>query len=105
MLVYPRDSCGNTTCHLFAHLLVCISQAGLELASDGEGTLLVSQYNMAPGGALYGLGVWGVGVLLLLGVFGSSISARFLIYGAHAVCFLLLVTILDPLYSPSVTTF
>jgi hypothetical protein len=28
MLVYPRGSCGNTMCHLFAHLLVCVSQAG-----------------------------------------------------------------------------
>jgi hypothetical protein len=50
---------------------------------------------------LYGLGVQGVGVLLLLGDFfsakcGSSVSAKFLIYGAHAVCFLPLVTILDP---------
>jgi hypothetical protein len=24
MLVYPRGSSGNTTCHLFAHLLVCV---------------------------------------------------------------------------------
>jgi hypothetical protein len=28
MPVYPRGGCGSTTCHLFAHLLVCISQAG-----------------------------------------------------------------------------
>jgi hypothetical protein len=28
MLVYPRGGCGDTTCHLFAHLLVCVSQAG-----------------------------------------------------------------------------
>jgi hypothetical protein len=28
---------------------------------------------------------------------GSSVSAKFLIYGAHTVCFLHLVTILDPL--------
>jgi hypothetical protein len=37
------------------------------------------------GEALYGLGVWGIRVLLILGEFfsakyGSSISARFLIY-------------------------
>jgi hypothetical protein len=25
MLAYSRDSCGNTTCCLFGHLLVCIS--------------------------------------------------------------------------------
>jgi hypothetical protein len=27
-LVYPRRGCGDTMCRLFAHLLVCISQAG-----------------------------------------------------------------------------
>jgi hypothetical protein len=53
--------------------------------------------------ALYRLGVWGVGVLLPFFVWfssakcGSSISPRFLIYAAHAVYFLPLVTILDPL--------
>jgi hypothetical protein len=46
MLVYPRSGCGNTMCHLFAHLLVCISQAGLEPASGGMGVLLFSQCNM-----------------------------------------------------------
>jgi hypothetical protein len=46
MLVYPRGSCGNTACHLFAHLLVCISQAGLEPPSGGTGALLFSQCNM-----------------------------------------------------------
>jgi hypothetical protein len=45
-------------------------------------------------------GVRGVRVLLILDGFfsakyGSSTSARFLIYRAHTVCFLLLVTILD----------
>jgi hypothetical protein len=52
------------------------------------------------GEVLYGLRVQGVRVLLLLGAFfsakcGSSISAKFLIYAAHAVCFCILVTILD----------
>jgi hypothetical protein len=42
MLVYPRHSCGNTVCRLFAHLLVCISQAGLEPLSGGAGALLFS---------------------------------------------------------------
>jgi hypothetical protein len=53
---------------------------------------------------LYGLAVWGVRVLLLLGVWfffsakcGFSVSARFLIYIAHVVCFLPLVATLDPL--------
>jgi hypothetical protein len=28
MLICPRVVCGSTTCHLFAYLVVCISQAG-----------------------------------------------------------------------------
>jgi hypothetical protein len=47
MLVYPRDSCGNTMCHSFAHLLVCVSQADLETESGGAGALLFSQCNVA----------------------------------------------------------
>jgi hypothetical protein len=52
------------------------------------------------GEALYSLVVDGIRVLLLLAGFfsakcGSSVSAKFLIYGAHAVCFLPLVAILD----------
>jgi hypothetical protein len=55
------------------------------------------------GEALHGLGVQGVRILILLGGFfsakyGSSISARFLINGVHSVCFLPLVTILDPCF-------
>jgi hypothetical protein len=46
MLVYARGGCGDTMCHLFAHLLVCISQAGLEPASGGAGSLLFSQCNV-----------------------------------------------------------
>jgi hypothetical protein len=46
-LVYPRDTCGNTACHLLAHLLVCISQAGLEPASGSVAPLLFSQCNVA----------------------------------------------------------
>jgi hypothetical protein len=100
MLVYPRGSCGNTACCLFAHLLVCVSQAGLELVSGSIGALLFSQCNVAWRSFVQS-GVRGVGVLLLLcGFFSakcaSSISARFLIYGAHTVCFLLLVVILAP---------
>jgi hypothetical protein len=56
------------------------------------------------GEALYGLEVQGVKALIPLGAFfpakcGSSISAKFLIYRAHAVCFCILVSILDPLQS------
>jgi hypothetical protein len=96
MLVLPRGSCGNTTCYLFAHLLVCVSQAALEPASGGAGAFLFSQCNV----------VWRnfvrVKVLILLVGFysakcGYSISAKFLIYRAHTVCFCPLVAILDPL--------
>jgi hypothetical protein len=47
MLVYPRDSCGSTTCSLFAHLLVCVSQVGLEPGSGATGALLFPQCNVA----------------------------------------------------------
>jgi hypothetical protein len=47
ILAYPRGSCGNTACRLFAHLLVCVCQAGLEQASGGVGALLFSQCNVA----------------------------------------------------------
>jgi hypothetical protein len=40
---YPRGGCGITTCCLSAHVLVWVSQTGLELASGGEGALLFSQ--------------------------------------------------------------
>jgi hypothetical protein len=59
MLVYPMGSCGNTTWHLFAHLLVCVSQAGLEQVSGVTWAPLFSQCNMAwrsfvqPGGSGY----------------------------------------------------
>jgi hypothetical protein len=45
-----------------------VSQAGLELASGDAGGLLFSQCNWC-GEILYGLGVQGVKVLILLGAF------------------------------------
>jgi hypothetical protein len=62
------------------------------------------------GEALYALGVQGIGVLLLLGGFfsvkcGSSISAKFLICGAHAVCFCPLVAMLDPPKDPEIFSY
>jgi hypothetical protein len=65
MLVYPRGGCGGTACRLFAHLLVCISQAGLELASGDTEVLLlldVTWYGEA-------LGVQGVEALIPFGAF------------------------------------
>jgi hypothetical protein len=44
LLVYSRGGCGKTACHLFTHLLVCISQAGLEPPSGSMGTLLFSRF-------------------------------------------------------------
>jgi hypothetical protein len=97
MLVYPRSSCWNTICHLFAHLLVRISQAGLEPVSGGAGALLFSQCKVA-----WRSFVWarGTGCLSFASSWwffsakcGSSISGKFLIYGAHGVCFLPLASI------------
>jgi hypothetical protein len=80
-----------------AHLLD-VYQADLELTSGCTGALLFSQCNV----------VWSFiwarcsgcqsfnSLCFISAKCGSSISARFLIYGAHAVCFCLLVTILDP---------
>jgi hypothetical protein len=47
LLVYPSGDCGSTACHLFAHLLVCFSQAGLQPISGGTGALLACQCNVA----------------------------------------------------------
>jgi hypothetical protein len=69
MLVYPRGGCVSTTCCLFAHLLLCISQADLELASGSAGALLVSQYKNQVWRSSVWLGVCSVGVLLILGCF------------------------------------
>jgi hypothetical protein len=102
MLVYPRSGCGSTACCLFAHLLFHVSQAGLELVSGGAGTLLVSQRNMACRSFVWagGLGCWSFAYYwhFFSAKCGSSISARSLIYRSHAVCFLPLVTIWDPLH-------
>jgi hypothetical protein len=101
MLVYPKGGCGSTVCRLFAHLLVCVSQAGLELASSHSGALLVSQYNI-----VWRSFVWAgdQGFASSWWFFptecGSSILARFLIYRGHAVCFLPLLILLDPLLCP-----
>jgi hypothetical protein len=68
VLFYLRSSCGNTACNLFTQLLVCITQAGLELVSGGTGALLFFSV-MWRGEALYRLGVQGVIVSILLGGF------------------------------------
>jgi hypothetical protein len=69
MLAFPRGGCGSTLCGLSAHLLVCVFQAGLELAvSEGMEAFLFSQCNVVWRSSVRA-GVWGVQVLLILGVF------------------------------------
>jgi hypothetical protein len=98
MLVYPRGDCGNTACHLFTHLWSASpNQVWSWHLVVREPFCFLSV--MFCGEALCRLGVQVARVLLILCGFsakcGSSISARFLIYGAHAVCVLPLVAILD----------
>jgi hypothetical protein len=76
-----------------------VSQAGLELVSDGTGAsclLSVTWHSEA----LYGLAVqsFDSSWCFFSARCGSSISAKFLIYGDPTVCFCTLVTILDPLH-------
>jgi hypothetical protein len=82
--------------------LVCISQAGLEPVSGGAGDLLVSQCNVVwrspvrargSGCPSFAYSWW-----FFSAKCGSSISARFQNYGAHAVGYLPLVTILKMSY-------
>jgi hypothetical protein len=92
----PQGSCGNSVCCLFAHLFICIFQAGLEPVSGSVGDLLFSQCNMVCAGDL---GCWSFNSFwwfFFSAKCSSSISKKFLIYGAHAFCFCTLVTILDP---------
>jgi hypothetical protein len=77
-----------------------VSQAGLELVSANMGTHLFCQCNVA-----WRSFVWARGLgwcsfdyfwYLISAKCGSSLSAIFLIYGVHAICFCTLVSILDP---------
>jgi hypothetical protein len=97
---------------LGAHLLVCWMSPkqvwSLRLAVQEPSCFLSVMWH---GEALYGLEVQGVEVLILLGAsflpsVAPSVSARFLIYGAHAVCFCLLLhssPILDPPNQPFIS--
>jgi hypothetical protein len=76
-----------------------VTQAGLEPASDDMGTLLFSQCNVAcrsfPWTRGSGCQSFDSSWCFISTKCGSSVSAIFLIYGAHAVCFCALVNILD----------
>jgi hypothetical protein len=105
MLVYPKDGCGNTTCFLFAHLLVCWmspKQVWTRHLVAQEPSYFLSA--MWHGDAIYKYGeaFYGSGCqsfdfswCFFSVKCGSSVSARFLIYRAHTVCFCTLVAILD----------
>jgi hypothetical protein len=102
MLVYPRGSCGNIVCRLFAHPLICVSHAGLEVASSGTGALF-SQCNVAWISFVWagGSGCWSFDsswcfVLFCFLQVWLQLSVKSLIYGNHAVCFCPLDTALDP---------
>jgi hypothetical protein len=76
MLIYPRGVCGNTECCLFAHLLVCWmspKQVWSRHLATWKPSCFLSVTSC--GEALYGLGVQGVDVLILLGsVFLPSVA-------------------------------
>jgi hypothetical protein len=79
-------------------LLVCVSQAVLELGSGGAGALLFSQCEVVWRSFVRagGSGCWSFASCWLFSAkCSSSISAKFLIYRAHTVFFLPLVAILD----------
>jgi hypothetical protein len=80
-LIHPRCSCGNTACRLFAQLLACSSQSGLELASGSTGDLLFSHCNMAwrsfvqaGGSGCQSFASW----WFFSATCGTSVSAKFL---------------------------
>jgi hypothetical protein len=79
--------------------LLDVSQAGLEWASGIVGALLFSQCNVVSKSFVWtgGSGCWSFDSswCFISAKCGSTIPARFLIHGAHAVCFCTLVTILD----------
>jgi hypothetical protein len=84
---------------LFRGLCSFIPVVAVELASGSVGALLVLQYNMVWRSFVQagGSGCWSFASSwwFFPAKCGSSVSARFLICGAHAIYFLPLVTILD----------
>jgi hypothetical protein len=80
--------------------LLDVFQAVLLLVSGGAGVLLFAQCNMAWRSFVWagGLGCWTFDSswCYFSDKCGSTVSARFLIYIAHAVYFCMLVAILDP---------
>jgi hypothetical protein len=101
MLVYSGGGWGNTSWHLVLTCLVCQmspKQVWSQCLSAAA-ALLFSQCNMAWRSFLQdrGAGCWLFDSpwCFISAKSGSSVSARFLIHGAHAVCFCVLVTILD----------
>jgi hypothetical protein len=81
--------------------LLNVSQVGLDQGLVASGTLLFSQCNVAWRSFLWARGSvcrsFDSSWCFISAKCGSSISARFLIHGAHSVCFCTLVAILEPL--------
>jgi hypothetical protein len=98
VLTCPRVVCGSTAYCIFAHLMVCISEAGKELASGGMGALLVSLFNVKWGCRAWAGGVEVLEFCLFLVFFParctSSISPRFY-FRKHVFWILPLVAILE----------
>jgi hypothetical protein len=97
----PRVAVGMS-CDAWCSLvgLSDVSQAGVEPVSGSAGTLLFSWCNVVWRSFIWARGSgcqsFDSSWCFIATKCGSSISARFLIYGAQTVCFCTLVAILDP---------
>jgi hypothetical protein len=92
MLIYPRGTVGIS--HV-TYLLTCLSASPKQVWSWCQ--LVWEPYGFSQCNMAWRSFVWagGLGCVVFTAKYGSSVSARFLIYKAHTVCFLPLVTILD----------
>jgi hypothetical protein len=90
MLVYPRGGCESTSCRLFAHLLACVSQAGLELVLAVQESSWFLSATWC-GESLCGLGVWVSGLCFFLVVFLCQVWLQHLskIFDLWSSCYLL----------------
>jgi hypothetical protein len=101
MLVYPRVGVGVPHA---AYLPTCWSAGCLpsRFRASGAGALLFSQCNVAWRSFVQAEGSgcqsFNSSWCFFSAKYGSILSAKFLIYGAHAVCFCTLVAILDQLF-------
>jgi hypothetical protein len=103
MLVYPRGGWGSTTwCLVLIHLVYRMSPKHVwSQQLTAVAAHLFSHCNVVWRSFLWvrssGCQSFDSPWCFISTKCGSSVSARFLIHGAHAVCFFTLVAILDPL--------